>query len=212
MLREQRVEIVSRRSRRLTSTELADDRSPLLIDPAGNQRARKYSRREQWRRVAWAFGRWLVVLSPRPMFGWRRAVLRLFGATVGEGVRIYSSTRIEMPWNVEIGDWTAFGEHAHVYSLGRVTIGRCVTVSYRAHVCAGTHEFTDPTLPLLKPPVQIESGVWIGTEAFVGPGVTVGEGALLGARAVVTRDVAPLDVVAGNPARVIGRRPPVKVR
>jgi putative colanic acid biosynthesis acetyltransferase WcaF len=130
----------------------------------------------------------------------------LFGARVGEHVNVYPSTHLYMPWNVEIGDWTALGEDVFVYSLGRVTIGRSVTLSYRAHVCAGTHDLNDPKLPLRKPPVTIEDGVWVGTEAFIGPGVRVGRGAVVGARAVVVKDVAPLDIVAGNPARPVSRR------
>jgi putative colanic acid biosynthesis acetyltransferase WcaF len=176
------------------------------VDHASNQAARKYSRSEQARRVAWALGCWLIRLSPRPCFAWRRSVLRLFGARIGEHVNIYPSAHLYMPWNVEIGDWTALGEDVLVYSLGKVTIGRSVTLSYRSHVCAGTHDLNDPALPLLKPPVRIEEGVWIGTEAFIGPGVTVGHGAVVGARAVVVKDVAPLDVVAGNPARMVARR------
>jgi putative colanic acid biosynthesis acetyltransferase WcaF len=178
----------------------------LQLDPAGNHAARKYSPVEQLRRVLWSFGRWLIVLSPRPLFGWRRWVLRLFGAQVGTHVNVYPSTRIYMPWNVELGDWAALGEEVFVYSLAKVHIGRCATLSYRAHVCAGTHDFSDPTLPLLKVPVVIEDNAWIGTEAFIGPGVTVGNGALVGARAVVVKTVEPLHVVAGNPARTIGRR------
>jgi putative colanic acid biosynthesis acetyltransferase WcaF len=111
-----------------------------------------------------------------------------------------------MPWNVEIGDWSALGEDVLVYSLGKVRIGKSVTLSYRSHVCAGTHDLNDPTLPLLKPPVLIEDGVFVGTEAFIGPGVTVGRGAVVGARAVVTKNVEALNIVAGNPARLIGHR------
>jgi putative colanic acid biosynthesis acetyltransferase WcaF len=151
-------------------------------------------------------GRWLVRLSPRPCFGWRRVVLRLFGARIGAHVNVYPSTHLYMPWNVELGDWTALGEDVLVYSLGKVRIGKSVTLSYRAHVCAGTHDLNDPALPLLKPPVTIEDGVWIGTEAFIGPNVSIGAGAVVGARAVVVRNVLPLDIVAGNPARPIGRR------
>jgi len=176
------------------------------IDVRANRHARKYSHGEQLRRITWSLGRWLVRLSPRPCFAWRRAVLRLFGARIGERVNIYPSAHFYMPWNVEIGDWSALGEDVLVYSLGKVRIGCKVTLSYRAHVCAGTHDLNDPELPLLKPPVSIEDGVWIGTEAFIGPGVTVGRDAVVGARAVVVKDVAPLDIVGGNPARQIGRR------
>jgi len=178
----------------------------LPIDHASNQAARKYSRGEQARRVAWGLGRWLIRLSPRPCFAWRRWVLRVFGARVGEHVNIYPSTHLYMPWNVEIGAWTALGEDVFVYSLGKVTIGRSVTISYRSHLCAGTHDLNDPTLPLLKPPVDIEDGVFVGTEAFLGPGVRVGRAAVVGARAVVVKDVEPFTVVAGNPARPVGRR------
>jgi putative colanic acid biosynthesis acetyltransferase WcaF len=180
--------------------------APPVIDNAANQAARKYSRAEQARRILWSFGRWLIVLSPRPCFGWRRAVLRLFGAQVGAHVNIYPTAHLYMPWNVQIGDWSAIGEDVLIYSLGKVRIGRSVTLSYRSHVCAGSHDLNDPTLPLLKPPVCIEDAVWVGTEAFIGPGVTIGSGAVIGARSVVVKNVEPLDVVAGNPARTIGRR------
>jgi putative colanic acid biosynthesis acetyltransferase WcaF len=185
---------------------MSDPGPALPVDHAANQAARKYTRADQARRIAWALGSWLLKLSPRPCFAFRRAVLRLFGARIGAHVNIYPSTHIYMPWNVEIGDWSALGEDAFVYSLGKVRIGQSVTISYRAHVCAGTHDLNDPALRLLKPPVVIEDGVWAGTESFIGPGVTVGQGAVVGARAVVVKNVAPLHIVAGNPARTIGQR------
>ncbi len=180
--------------------------SDLPVDHKTNQAARKYPIGVQIRRVAWSAGRWLIRLSPRPCFGWRRFIFRLFGARIGAHVNTYPSTHLYMPWNVEIGDWAALGEDVLVYSLGEVSIGRSVTLSYRAHVCAGTHDLSDPALPLLRPPVSIEDGVWVGTEAFIGPGVRIARGAIVGARAVVVKDVASLDIVGGNPARVIGRR------
>src|SRR5580658_4613943 len=177
-----------------------------LTDLRANRAAVKYSRPEQLRRVAWAFGRWLLVFSPRPCFAWRRAVLRLFGARIGPHVNVYPSCRIYMPWNLCVGEWSALGEDVLVYSLGKVVIGRRVTLSYRAHLCAGTHDFSDPALPLLKPPVTLEDDAWVGTEAFLGPGVTVGAGAIVGAHAVVVRSVAPRAIVVGNPARTVGVR------
>jgi len=177
----------------------------LSIDNIANRAARKYSRHEQWLRVAWMLGRWLM-LSPRPCFAWRRFVLRLFGARVGAEVHVYPSARFVMPWNVELGDFAAVGDDVLLYSLGKIRIGAHAVISYRAHLCAGTHDFNDPALPLLKPPIEIRTGAWIGTDAFIGPGVTVGEGALVGARAVVVRNVDDGMVVAGNPACVIGRR------
>jgi len=182
------------------------------LDIAANRAARKYSRREQCLRAAWTFGRWLVRLSPHPCHGWRRTVLRLFGAKVGRQARIAASAHIYMPWNFEIGEWSAIGPDVFVYSLGKVQIGQRATVSYRSHVCAGSHDFTDPTMPLTKPPVSIGDDAWVGTEAFIGPGVTIGAGAMVAARAVVVKDVAPRMVVAGHPAKVIGERPPMRRR
>jgi putative colanic acid biosynthesis acetyltransferase WcaF len=157
-------------------------------------------------RFLWFFGSLLFRFSPRPCFGWRRAVLRCFGASVGRQVHVYGSTRIYFPWNLTVGDWTAIGEDALIYNLGPVTLGQKVTVSHGAHLCAGTHDYRDPQMPLLKPPIRIEDQAWICADAFVGPGVVVGEGAVVGARAVVTRDVAPWTIVAGNPARFAKKR------
>ena len=175
-------------------------------DTAINRLSSKYSRSEQSRRVLWMLGIWLIRLSPRPCFAWRRLVLRLFGARVGCQVRLYASTKLEMPWNVSLGDWCALGEDVYIYSLGPVSIGERATISYRAHVCAGTHDLHGPATPLLKPPVNIGCDVWIGTEAFIGPGVTLGDASVVGARAVVIKDVSAMQIVAGNPARSIGMR------
>jgi putative colanic acid biosynthesis acetyltransferase WcaF len=171
-----------------------------------NRAATKYSARDQVRRVFWAFGRLLFQWSPRPFFGFRRWLLRLFGAKVGKEVHVYPSAHIYFPWNLEIGEWSSIGEWALIYNLGKVTIGSRATLSQRIHICAGTHDYRDPAMPLLKPPVQIGDSVWVCADAFVGPGVMVGDGAVVGARSVVVRNVEPWTVVAGNPARMIRKR------
>jgi len=176
------------------------------LDISANRTAQKYSAAEMLRRILWGGGQWFFRWSARPCFGWRRAVLRCFGASVGSHVHVYPSTRIYFPWNLTIGDWSAIGEDALVYNLGPVSIGSRVTISHRAHVCAGTHDYTKPDLPLQKAPIVIEDQAWICADAFVGPGVVVGEGAVVGARAVVVKDVEPWTVVAGNPARFIKKR------
>lgn len=130
-------------------------------------------------------------------------MLRVFGATVGRNTHIYPSSVIYMPWNLIIGDESSIGEWALIYNLGPITIGSKTTISQRVHLCAGTHDYTDPALPLLKPPIVIRDQAWICADAFVGPNITVGEGAVVGARAVVTKDVEPWAIVAGNPARFI---------
>lgn len=178
----------------------------MSLDIQANRSAAKYTAGEQIRRLCWMVGRLFFRFSPRPCFGWRRFVLRCFGAKVGSCVNIYSSAVIYFPWNLNIGDWSAIGEDVLVYNLGLVTIGERVTISHRAHLCAGTHDYTQPDLPLLKPPITIGDQSWVCADAFIGPNVRVGEGAVVGARAVVMQEVAPWTVVAGNPAQVVKKR------
>jgi putative colanic acid biosynthesis acetyltransferase WcaF len=177
-----------------------------MLDIAFNRQAAKYSKGEMLRRLIWFFGSWLFRFSPRPCFGWRRFILRCFGAKVGAHVNTYGSTRVYFPWNLSVGDWTAIGENALIYNLGPVAIGQKATISHGAHLCAGTHDYRDPRMPLLKPPIRIEDQVWICADAFIGPGVVVGEGAVVGARTVAMTNVAPWTVVAGNPARFVKKR------
>jgi putative colanic acid biosynthesis acetyltransferase WcaF len=173
------------------------------LDINSNRKATKYSRKELFLRVLWGFGKMLFRFSPRPCFGLRRAILRSFGATVGAKVNIYPSALIYYPWNLEIGDNSSIGEWALVYNLGKVTIGERTTISQCAHLCAGTHDYQNPSLPLLKPPIVIGNEVWVCADAFIGPGVTVANGAVVGACSVVTRDVVAWSVVAGNPAKFV---------
>ena len=176
------------------------------LNVAKNRQAQKYTPKEMLRRLLWSLGKLFFRLSPRPCFGWRRLVLRCFGAKIGHHVNTYPSTRIYFPWNLTVGDWSAIGEDVLIYNLGPVTLGEKVTVSHRAHLCAGTHNYTQPDLPLRRPPIVIGDQAWICADAFVGPGVTVGEGAVVGARAVVMKDVVAWTVVAGNPAHFIKKR------
>lgn len=177
-----------------------------MMQIEANRAVAKYSGKEQILRTLWIAGRVIFWLSPRPCFGFRRWWLRLFGAKVGKEVHIYPSAHIYFPWNLTIGDWSSIGEWALVYNLGPVRIGERTTISQRVHVCAGTHDYRDPAMPLLKPPVAIGGEAWICADAFVGPGVSVGEGAVVGARTVVIRDVEPWTVVAGNPAKLVNHR------
>ncbi len=173
------------------------------IDTAANRRARKYTRSELARRVLWGACKPLFRLSPRICFGWRAFLLRSLGARIGAHVHIYNSADIFAPWNISVGDWTAVAENVTLYNLGPIHIGAHVTVSRGAHLCAGTHDYKSPGFPLLKPPIVVKDGVWICADAFIGPGVTVGEGAIVAARAVAVRNVPGWAILAGNPARVI---------
>lgn len=158
-------------------------------------------------RVAWAVV-WTTLYrpSPRPLHGWRRFLLRCFGAKIGANAHPYPASWVWAPWNLEMGDHACLADGVDCYSVAPVRLGRSALVSQRAFLCAATHDYNDPTFPLVAKPITVADGAWVAAEAFVGPGVTVGEGAVVGARACVTRNVEPWAVVAGNPARVIKRR------
>lgn len=177
-----------------------------MVDVSSNRASRKWTRREQIGRIAWALATPLFSLAPRPFWAWRRVLLRLFGAKVGKQAHVYPSVRIEIPWNLTLGDFCAVGDRAILYALGPISIGARTTISQGAHLCAGTHDWRDAARPLLKPPVSIGNDAWVCADAFIGPGVTVGDGAIVGARGVVTRDVPANSTVAGNPARIIERK------
>lgn len=170
------------------------------LDINSNRKATKYSRKELFLRVLWGFGKVAFRLIPRPCFGLRRAILRGFGAKVGSNVNIYPSALIYYPWNLEIGDDSSIGEWALVYNLGRVTIGERTTISQRVHLCAGTHDYNDPTMRLMKPPITIGDEVWVCADAFVGPNVQIADRCIIGARAVVMKSINDSAIVAGNPA------------
>jgi putative colanic acid biosynthesis acetyltransferase WcaF len=130
----------------------------------------------------------------------------MFGARIGRGTIFRASARVYHPWLFEIGAYSTLGPNVVIYNLGPVRIGDHTTLSQDTYVCAGTHDYTLPNLPLLRPPVRIGSGVWIAAQAFIAPGITIGDNCVIGARAVVTSDITPAMVAAGNPARIIKPR------
>lgn len=173
------------------------------IDIVQHLRNRNYPRSVQLKRVAWALLAPAFRLSPPFCAGWRNFLLRLFGASIGRGVRIHPSVRIMFPWNLRISDHVVIGRDANLYALASIAIRPHVLVSQGAHLCAGSHDYRRPNFPIAHAPIVIESGTWIAAEAFVGPGVTIGAGGVVGARAVVVNDVPAGSLVAGNPARVV---------
>jgi putative colanic acid biosynthesis acetyltransferase WcaF len=176
------------------------------LDIEAARSARPYSNNEYLGRVLWTLAQPLFRWSPRPLFAWRRLLLRCFGARVGANANVYPSVRIEIPWNLDLGEGAAIGDRAWIYNLGPVRIGARATVSHNAHLCAGSHDYRDPTLPLLRLPIDVGAEAWICAQAFVGPGSVVGEGAVVGAGAVANGEIEAWTVVAGNPARFIKRR------
>ncbi|KPF63282.1 DapH/DapD/GlmU-related protein [Porphyrobacter sp. AAP60] len=176
-------------------------------DISSNRAARKWSRAQLVGRVLWALATPLFRFSPRILWGWRRALLSAFGAEIGKGAHIYPTVRITIPWNIAIGDESAVGDHAILYALGPIRIGARVTISQYAHLCAGTHDWRDPAMPLVKTPIVIGDDAWVCADAFVGPGVTLGDRAILGAGAVTMKDIEAGTIAAGNPAKRVADRP-----
>lgn len=168
-----------------------------------------FSRREQVGRVLWWIGGFLLFkCSLRPMYAWRRWVLRLFGAKVGERASIQRSVRIDLPWNLEIGPYSTLGENTWIHSLGKIRIGDHVTVSQRVFLCTGTHDYTRPEFDILRKPISIQRGVWVAADAFIGPGVTIGEDAVIGVRSVVLKDMPKGMVCVGHPCVPLKPRVP----
>ncbi|MCA1763924.1 MAG: putative colanic acid biosynthesis acetyltransferase [Flavobacteriales bacterium] len=144
--------------------------------------------------------------SPRPFHGWRAQMLRTFGADVGKGVHIYPGAKIWAPWNLKLGDRCGIADGTILYSQGLITVGKNAVVSQGAHICAGTHDYTVPGFPLQTAPIRIEDYAWIAAEVFVHPGVTISEGAVIGARSVVNSDMPAWMVCAGFPCKPIKPR------
>ena len=166
-----------------------------------------YTPREYARRFAWEWvQRTLIRFSPRRANRWRRWWLGLFGAKIEAPSSTKATTFIQHPWLLTVGTYSTISAGVTVYNLGPITIGEHTTLSQDVYLCAGTHDYTKPDLPLLRPSITIGSGVWVCAGAFIGPGVTIGDNSVVGARAVVTKDVPPGVVVGGNPARVIKER------
>ena len=148
----------------------------------------------------------LFRLTPVPCFGWRRMLLRCFGAKLASSVHIYPSARIWAPWNLTMESRACLAQEVYCYNVDQVFLGADSTVSFRSFLCTASHDINHPQRPLVTAPIRIERGAYLFADAFIGMNVTIGEGAVVAARAVVVRSVAPFDVVGGNPARVISHR------
>ncbi len=163
--------------------------------------------RHRLTRVAWSvvwklLGSW----TPIPFFAWRRMLLRLFGARLADTARVYPTVEVWYPANLEMADWACLADGVICYSMAPIRLEKYALVSQRAHLCAGTHDPDDPNFQLRVAPITIEANAWVAAEAFVGPGVTIHRGAVLGARGVLFRDLPAFAIAAGNPAKILRYR------
>jgi putative colanic acid biosynthesis acetyltransferase WcaF len=144
--------------------------------------------------------------SPQFLYGWRRFLLRLFGAKVGRAVLIRPTAAITYPWKVSLGDHCWVGDDVTLYSLGEIVIGHDAVISQKSYICTGSHDIHSPSFEIFAKPIVIEPKVWIATDVFVAPGVTIGEGTVVGARSSVFKDLPGNMVCKGTPAIPIGKR------
>ena len=151
---------------------------------------------------------WLLLYRPSPVLlhGWRRFLLRLFGAKIGRGALPYPSAKIWAPWNLDMGDHSCLSHTWTATAWTRVTLGAHTTVSQYSFLCTASHDYTDPAMPLTTAPITLGDRVWVTADVFVAPGITIGDGAVITARSSVFHDIEPWTVAAGNPAHTIKPR------
>ena len=169
-------------------------------------------------RPAWFVQLWWLVdallfrPSPQFLYGWRRWLLRLFGARIGRGVIVRPSARVTYPWKLTIGDYAWVGDDVVLYTLGEITIGAHAVVSQRSYLCTGSHDYTRPTFDIFAKPIMIGAQAWLATDVFVAPGVEIGAGTVVGARSSVFKSLPAGVVASGSPAKVVRARERVQQR
>ncbi|SEB80921.1 putative colanic acid biosynthesis acetyltransferase WcaF [Maribacter dokdonensis] len=156
----------------------------------------------------WIVNATLFNWSPQFLFGWRRLLLRFFGAQIGENVLIRSSVRITYPWKLKVGDYSWIGDDCVLYNLGEITIGKNVALAHKVYINTGGHEYDKTTFDIFSKPVVIEDECWITNDVYIAPGVNIGKGAIIAARSTVLKDVPEGCICAGTPAKPIKNRIP----
>ncbi len=158
------------------------------------------------------FALWYLVkcaffLSPLPWpRGWKRGLLRFFGAKVGPGVYIKPRVNVHIPWNLSIGAYAWIGEEVCIINFAPVEIGAHTCVSQRVFLCSGSHDYKAENMRYRHAPISVEDGVWIGAQVFVGPGVTLGKECVVTAGSVATKSLPAAMVCSGHPAMPIRSR------
>ena len=158
-------------------------------------------------RVLWEVCWWLFcVWTPKPANPWRLFWLGVFNAKIHGTPFVHQRARIAIPWNLTLYDRACLGDRANAYSLGEIEIGARAVVAQEAYLSTGSHDFSDPALPLVVAKITVGEDAFVGARAFVLPGVTIGARAIVGACSVVTHDVPENVIAAGNPCRVLRPR------
>lgn len=160
-----------------------------------------------WQQLLWYFcGQPLFQAYWLPMSGFKVWLLRRFGAEVGTQVRIKPGVRVKFPWRLKVGNYVWIGERAWLDNLAPIAIADHVCISQAVYLCTGNHDWSDPEFQLKPGSIHLETGSWLAARSVVGPGVTVGEGAILGLGSVTGRSLLPMTIYTGNPAQAIKKR------
>jgi len=161
-------------------------------------------RRGLWTLVQATLFRW----SPRPLHGFRARLLRVFGADIPHPsqVVVFPTAKVTYPWRLTLAPRSMVGRNVTLYNLGHITLRRGATISQNCHLCAGTHDYSRWSMPLVTAPITVGENAWLGADVFVGPGVSIGELCVVGARSVVVKDLPPRMVCAGHPCRPLKPR------
>jgi putative colanic acid biosynthesis acetyltransferase WcaF len=177
------------------------------------QRLDNFSLPKKFRgRPAWIVQFWWLVQStffawsPQFLYGWRRFLLRLFGAEIGKNVLVRPTAQVTYPWKVSISDFSWIGDDVVLYSLGEIDIGKNTVISQKSYLCTGSHDYTKTTFDIYAKSIRIGDGVWIASDVFVAPGVQVGNGCVVGVRSTVLGDLPAGKICYGSPAKVIKDR------
>jgi putative colanic acid biosynthesis acetyltransferase WcaF len=173
----------------------------LYKNPKGFRGKSKWTVQLWW--IVYAF---LFKTSPQVLYGWRRFLLRSFGAQIGKKVLIRPTAQITYPWKVKIGDYSWIGDEVVLYSLGEIEIGANSVISQRSYLCTGSHDYKQVHFPIYNQKIIIKDGCWLATDVFVAPNITIEKGTIVGARSSVFKNLEEFSVYAGSPAQFIRKR------
>lgn len=178
---------------------------PTVLSAEDPGRARSRLPAGAWR----PFGAPLLRIIPKPMYGVRTRLLRLFGAEMDPTARVRQSVSIDRPWNLTMGRKSSLGDGVVVWAHAPVSIGARCTISQYCRLAAFREDPSRPAGPTRPAPLTIGDDVWIAAESYVAGGQTVADGVLVGARSVVDQRAGgrldPWTIASGDPAT--SRRP-----
>ncbi len=181
----------------------------MILSKAHPFEGASFSRRNRLARLAWQLV-WFLLFrpTPAPLHSWRCWLLRRFGAQIGSPCYVYNDVEIWAPWNLRMAAFATLGRRVICYSMAPVSLAERAVVSQGVHLCTGSHDHESENFQLYSRPITIGADAWICAEAFLAPGVVIGDGAVIGARSVVTRDQPAWMVCAGNPCKPMKPRTP----